>query len=180
MGSVIGPPALGAAVAEVKALLRIDSEAEDELLGRLVASATALCEAFTGQWLLAREGSQTLAASGEWQRLAASPVIAVIGVDALIESYEPAPLPAGAYAIDIDAGGDGWIRVRDASEARRVRARFKAGMAETWEAVPEALRHGMLRLAAYLYAQREAGTALAEPPAAVTALWRPWRRMRLR
>lgn len=180
MASVIGPPALDSAVAEVKALLRLEGEAGDALVGRLVASATALCEAFTGQWLLAREGSQAMPANGQWQRLAASPVVAVIGVDAWAEGGEPVPLASDAYATDIDADGDGWIRVSDAGGARRVRARFEAGMAETWDGLPEALRHGVLRLAAYLYSQREAGAAPAEPPAAVTALWRPWRRMRLR
>lgn len=46
-----------------------------------------------------------------------------------------------------------------------------------WSALPEALRHGVIRLAAHLY--RDGDGAAAAPPAAVAALWRPWRRMRL-
>jgi hypothetical protein len=45
-----------------------------------------------------------------------------------------------------------------------------------WGAHP--LRQGVVRLAAHLYAERD-GPELGGPPAAVTALWRPWRRMRL-
>jgi hypothetical protein len=43
--------------------------------------------------------------------------------------------------------------------------------------VPEPLRQGIVRLAAHLYAAR--GEVEAVPPAAVAALWRPWRRVRL-
>jgi hypothetical protein len=43
--------------------------------------------------------------------------------------------------------------------------------------VPEPLRQGILRLITHLFATRD-GTG-GEPPAAVTALWRPYRRMRL-
>ena len=43
--------------------------------------------------------------------------------------------------------------------------------------LPEPVRHGLMRLAAHMYASRD--SALSEPPAAVTALWRPYRRVRL-
>jgi hypothetical protein len=48
-----------------------------------------------------------------------------------------------------------------------------------WSEVPEALRQGMVRLAAHLYAHRDREEG-AGPPAAVTALWRLWRRLGLR
>jgi hypothetical protein len=37
----------------------------------------------------------------------------------------------------------------------------------------------VLRLAAHFYTYRTDAGAQAEPPAAVAALWRPWRRLRL-
>jgi hypothetical protein len=47
--------------------------------------------------------------------------------------------------------------------------------------LPAALRHGILRLAAHFYTHRASeGAPGGEPPAAVTALWRPYRRLRLR
>jgi uncharacterized phiE125 gp8 family phage protein len=52
-------------------------------------------------------------------------------------------------------------------------------MATDPNGLPEALRHGIVRLAAHLYSHRDEAEQ-AGPPAAVTALWRPWRRLRLR
>jgi hypothetical protein len=50
-------------------------------------------------------------------------------------------------------------------------------MADDENGVPEPIRQGVLRLIAHLFTSRD-GTD-GEPPAAVTALWRPYRRMRL-
>lgn len=182
MGSVIEPPALDQALAEAKARLRIDGTGEDEILAGLIGTATALCEAFIGQWLMRREGAETIPACAQWQRLRASPVQAILGVDALPAAGEPMPLGVDAYAVDIDASGDGWARVLDAGDAGLARVRFAAGMAagDAWADLPEPLRQGILRLVAHLHAQRAGGDGSPEPPAAVTALWRPWRRMRLR
>ena len=63
--------------------------------------------------------------------------------------------------------------------AARLAVRFTAGLAPSWETLPEALRHGILRLAAHQHRERETSGAGPIPPAAVAALWRPWRRMRL-
>ena len=178
MASVIQPPALDAAAAEAKAYLRAVGGDEDALVERLIGSATALCEAFTGQWLLAREGAEEVPASGAWQRLRATPVSAILGVDGLSAGGAPSALPAEAYAVDIDTRGDGWVRVIEPGAARRAQVRFEAGMAAQWDGLPEPLRQGIVRLAAHLFTYRDDAREGA-PPAAVTALWRPWRRLRL-
>lgn len=49
---------------------------------------------------------------------------------------------------------------------------------EGWADLAPALREGIIRFAAHLYRDREAASA-SEPPAAVAALWRPWRELRL-
>ena len=54
-----------------------------------------------------------------------------------------------------------------------------AGLAADWAGLPDGLRHGVIRLAAHHYRERDAASAAASPPAAVAALWRPWRAMRL-
>jgi len=61
----------------------------------------------------------------------------------------------------------------------RMAVRFTAGMAATWSGLPESLRQGILRLAAHHYSMRSNEAAESAPPAAVAALWRPWRRLRL-
>ena len=50
------------------------------------------------------------------------------------------------------------------------------GAAESWDAVPAPVAQGVAMLAAHLFDHRESD---ALPPAAVAALWRPYRRMRL-
>jgi uncharacterized phiE125 gp8 family phage protein len=88
------------------------------------------------------------------------------------------PLPVASYAIDIDANGDGWVRVIDPGAGKLVRVRYQAGVAADWDAVPEALAQGAVRLAAHLYSVRDEGRERM-PPAAVSALWRPYRLMRI-
>ncbi len=51
----------------------------------------------------------------------------------------------------------------------RVRVRYRAGLADDPSGLPEAIRAGIIRLAAHLYAHRD-GMPGAVPPAAVTAL----------
>lgn len=167
-----------AAVDEAKAYLRIVGGDEDALAGRLMRSALELCEGFTGQAVLARGFSETLPASGVWTRLGATPVRAILGVEALPAEGAAYALGAGAFAVDIDAAGDGWVRIVSPGDAKRVRVSFEAGLAAEWADVADALRHGVVRLAAHFYTHRD-GAVDAGPPAAVSALWRPWRRMRL-
>lgn len=161
------PPA---ALGEFKSYLRLEGNAEDVLLAGLLKAAVELCEGFTQRVLLLRAHRETLDAGGAWQRLGAGPVAAVTVVE---EAADGAPLPIDAYEIDIDPDGDGWVRI--ARGPMRVRVRYSAGSAADWTALPEALRQGTLRLAAHLHAARggEPGT----PPAAVSALWRPFRRL---
>ena len=89
------------------------------------------------------------------------------------------PLAAGAYAIDLGSDGGARVRVDNPGAAGRIAVRFVAGLAPNWNALPESLRHGVIRLAAHQHRARENSSADPVPPAAVTALWRPWRRMRL-
>ncbi|MFC7499854.1 hypothetical protein ACFQRC_11555 [Enterovirga sp. GCM10030262] len=167
-----------AASDEAKAYLRIAGAEEDALVARLATVAAELCEHFTGQALLARGHEETMPAGGAWRRLAATPVRAIAGVEALPADGPAAALPVEAYAVDIDANGDGWVRITRAMDASRVRVSYEAGLAADWPSVPEALRQGITRLTAHLFAHRDAAEGRG-PPAAVSALWRPWRRMRI-
>ena len=168
-----------AALDDAKNYLRVVGSDEDALLARLMRSAAELAERFTGRALIAREFSQTLRVTPAWTRLGIAPVRAIAEVEAMAADGTTSPLPLGAYAVDIDAQGEGWVRVPLPGSAKRVRVTFEAGLASEWQGLPEALRQGAVRLAAHLYTHRD-DAAGAGPPAAVTALWRPWRRTRLR
>jgi len=164
-------------LAEAQAFVRIETGEEEALLAGLVRSASALCEAFINQLLVARVFREELRATGEWQRLGRRPVRSIDLVEAIAEDGSAAVLASGAYALDVDASGDGWVRLLDSGAARRVRVTAQAGMAMGSNDVPEPLRHGILRLVGHLFASRDGPGG--EPPAAVSALWRPYRRMRL-
>lgn len=158
---------------EAKAYLRVENGAEDALIGTMLTGAQAVCEEFLGGPLVRRELAATIARGASWQRLAAAPVWAIGTVEALDDEGAATVLPANGYAIDIDARGEGWVRVPGSG---RVRVTYEAGIAADAEAVPVPIAQGVIRLAAHLYTVRDAAQM---PPAAVTALWRPWRRMRL-
>lgn len=180
MGALIAaaPPLPPVSAAEVKAYLRIATSEEDALLAGLVRSAAETCEAFTGRLLIARAVEETLPASTGWARLAAAPVRSIESVTALAADGSGEALPADGYAIDIDAAAEGWVRLTAPLEQKRVRVAYTAGLADGPNGVPEAVRQGIVRLAAHLYAHRDPADGVG-PPAAVTALWRPWRRLRL-
>lgn len=168
-------PAPAVTLDEVRAWLRIGAGGEDILLARLVRSATQLCEQFIGQALVVRGVAEVIPVSRAWRRLGVTPVRSIDAVLAMPDEGAALALALGAYAIDIDANGDGWVRVMQPVPGERVRVEMTAGMATDADGVPEAIRQGIIRLVAELYAQRDVGDAVL--PAAVTALWRPWRRM---
>ncbi len=169
---------LAAPLAGLKAYLRISRADEDALLTDLIRAASDVAERFMGQLLIVRGVEEVLHARCGWQSLAMRPVANIEAVAALPAEGAPAPLPAEAYAIDIGGDGDGWVRVAEAGGASRIRVTYRAGMAVDAEGLPDAIRHGIIRLAGDYHALREGVTP--QPPASVAALWRPWRRMRLR
>ncbi|MBB5711453.1 head-tail connector protein [Sphingomonas xinjiangensis] len=164
--------ALAAARDAAKAHLRILGDAEDAALSGHVAAAMALCEAFTGASLIVRGWQELLPADRAWRRLEVTPVTAIEAV----RTPDGAALPADRFAIDLDAVGQGWVRVTAPGDARLVQVGFRAGLAEGWDALPAPITQGVVLLAAHLFEARAIGGA---PPAAVAALWRPWRRVRL-
>ena len=167
-----------AALDELKQWLAIGSSNEDALLEALLRSALDICESFIGAMPLAATCEEMLAASTEWQRLATRPVQAIASAEGVPADGPRFALAADAWEVDLDAEGAGLVRLLRQGSAGRVAVRFTAGMAADWNALPEGLRHGVIRLAAHHYRERD-GEAQAAPPAAVAALWRPWRRLRL-
>jgi len=178
---MLAPPFPGAAIADAraaaKAHLRIAGDGEDGLIDALAASALALGEAFTGTVWIAREWQDVLPVSRAWQRLKTTPVGAITAVEGLSADGAAFALASDAYAIDLDAAGDGWVRVIAPGVKGRVRVTLSAGAAAGWGDLPPPLALGVVLLIAHLFEHREKDAA---PPAAVSALWRPWRTLRLR
>lgn len=128
---------------------------------------------------LAQTCEEAAEAHGEWCALTTRPVLAITRIDALATSGARTQLLPSEYEIELDADGTGRFRIAGTRAERRFVVRFDAGMAPDWEALPEPLRHGLVRLAAHQHREREGTGAGPLPPASVAALWHPWRRMRL-
>ena len=164
-------------MSEAQAYVRIETGEEEAVLAGLIRTASAVCEAFINQVVIARDFELNVPASGAWERLPVTPVRAMTSVAAIDANGVPTAIASGNYSLDLDVTGDGWVRVSKPDGASRIRVNGRAGIAEDENGVPEALRQGVLRLVAHLFNARDGEGG--EVPAAVTALWRPYRRLRL-
>lgn len=179
--AIITPFALApAALTELKDWLGITTPADDAQLTALLRAAIEHCEDFIGLMPLEQTCEAILPVVSGWQLLDARPVQAIIQVLGIPAEDARFTLPVDAYAIDLAADGAGRVRIIAPGIAGRIAVRYTAGLAAEWTALPDGLRHGVLRLAASQYRSRENDAAApAMPPAAVAALWRPWRRLRI-
>lgn len=178
--AIVSPPALSsAALAELKQWLGIATVQDDAVLTSLLRAALETCEAFTGLVPIETLCEEVLPLDGGWQKLATMPVLAITGIEAILADGSRSAIAPSAYAIDLDADGGGRIMVMSPGAAVRIAAQFVAGLAASWEELPEGLRHGLVRLAAHQHRERDNAGAAPLPPVSVAALWRPWRRLRL-
>ena len=176
MSGMADKGALPVSLAEAQAFVRVETGEEEALLAALLRTASAVCEQFIDRWIMAREYESIVAASTDWVRLAVAPVRTITSVEGVGSDGTRTAMPVGAYEIDVEADGSGYVRLTAAAGATRLAVRGRAGMADEQNDVPEALRQGILRLTAHFFAHRDADDT---PPAAVTALWKPFREVRL-
>lgn len=154
-------------ISEAQAYVRVETGEEEALLAGLVRTASAVCEAFLNQVVIAQPFAVRVDGAGQWTALPVCPVRSIdevrIGSRTLgIEEYE----------VDVDSSGTGWVRL---APGLRCTVAGTAGLALDQNGVPEPIRQGVLRLVSHLYTFRDSGTDA--PPAIVTALWRPFRRL---
>ncbi|MEO6092181.1 MAG: hypothetical protein ABIT04_05890 [Novosphingobium sp.] len=173
----VDPPP--AALAELKEWLAITTSQDDSSLTDLLRAGIETCEAFTGVLPIRATCEEILLAGTAWQRLATVPVQAITSIEVLSDSGLRSALSAANYAVELDADGGGGVRLIGPASAGRLVVTFTAGLAPDWGSLPDSLRHGIVRIAAHQYREREGSGAGPLPPASVAALWRPWRRLRL-
>lgn len=171
MGKV--PPV--AAIAELKAYLRIESGDEEPLLVAVLRAATETVEAMLGVLLVEREVVEQGPVCAGRFALSAEPVR---GLESVVRAGETEPLPEDAAALELLRGGAGRVTLA-LPEGTRVEVRYRAGMATDWAWLPEALRLAVLRAAAHFHAHRD-GADDAGLPAAVSRMLSPWKRRRVR
>jgi len=179
MRVLVAPPALPpAALAELKQWLGVTVAGDDDQLTSLLRAGLDVCADFTGIVPLACTCEESMPAMCGWLSLSTRPVtgltwLARIGDEGVRTTLDPI-----AYDWAIDADGTGRFRLHDGGGGR-IAVRITAGLAADWNSLPEVIRHGLIRLAAHQYRNRENPAAAPLPPASVAALWRPWRRLRL-
>jgi|GEM_PF-159767 len=204
---IVTPPVLPpAALAELKDWLGITISADDAGLVALLNTALDVCADYIGMAPLSATyeevitvptGRIALPAPADWQRrhypadwqpracndgwhrLGGRPVSALISVEALSADGTRSAMLPGQYEPRVDGDGQCAIRIPAQTGVDRAVIRFAAGLVDEWSGLPETLRHGIMRLAAHQYRSRESAGADSVPPASVTVLWRPWRRMRM-
>ena len=100
-------------LSEAQAFVRIETGEEEAVLAGLMRSASAICEAFLNQVVMARDFSGRLPASGSWARLAADPGAVDHGGRSWSMPTEAASaLPASRLMRSTSTrSGDGWVRL---------------------------------------------------------------------
>lgn len=177
--TVITPADLGGdALDELKGWLAISRPDEDGLLIDLLGASLALCEAFTGRTPLEQTVEEIIPSRRGDFVLQSQPALSLQSLETVSEDGERASLEPDAVGFTIDASGKARITLPTDLEGARIVVTLRAGIAADWSSLPHALKHGMIRLAAFHYRDRETGRD-STPPASVAALWRPWRIARL-
>jgi uncharacterized phiE125 gp8 family phage protein len=162
---------------EARGWLRLGASNDDAIIAGLIRAATNICEAFIGQWLMIRSVEEEAPVRESMMRLGKRPVVAVDSVTILSGDGGDQALMAAEYGVTIARDGTATVRIMR-GDAARVRVGYRAGIADSANAIPEALRQGIIRMVAHLHGARDGGDG--EPPAIITAMWQPWRRMGLK
>ncbi|HTI30995.1 MAG TPA: hypothetical protein VL405_02605 [Sphingomonas sp.] len=164
-----------AAVDDARVFCRIDGNGEDAVLTELIAAGLAACEAFTGVPPVARGYRERFGMRGGWVVLSRYPVRAITGVSAVDDGAVGPVLAGTAYEADIDTCDRGRVRVIVPPGAPGIEVAYRAGLASEWASCPGSLRFGVLHFVAAAMAARDG----RDLPERATALWRPYRAMRL-
>jgi uncharacterized phiE125 gp8 family phage protein len=184
------PPALEpVTVADAKVHLRVDSDAEDVLIGSLILTSRLHIEAALGLALITQ--SWTLALDrwppGDHIDLPLTPLQSVDDVRVKNAAGIAAIVPAESYLVDLASrpGRLVWnntIPPFPALPANGIEIDFTAGFGATADSVPAPLKHAILMLTAHWYEHRDPddiGSDAAQIPAAVSDLIQPFRTIRL-
>lgn len=184
-----GPAQEPLTLADLKAHLRIDSNAEDVLLGSLLLTSRLHIEAaldialITQTWMLVLDRWPAGAALD----IPMSPLQAVTGVRVKASTAATINVPSTSYLVDIASRPprlvwNGEARPDPGIKAGGIEIDFTAGFGADGASVPAPLKHAILLLTAHWYEHRdpvEIGSAAARIPDAVSDLIQPFRKIRL-
>lgn len=170
------PPA--AALAELKTYLRIEDGTEDALLAGLLRAATETVEALLGALLLERDIEERGHVKNGKFALMISPAVGLLSVALVGHDAGEVPLAAEDARLCTTRFGDGHLMFSAVAEGEEIIVRYRAGLADSWNGVPEILRLSVIRASAHFHAHRDSANDGGLPPAVMRML-SAWRRRRL-
>lgn len=183
-----GPAEEPVALAEAKAFLRLDDDAEDALVATLIAAARLHIEGTTARAMLAQTWRLVLDAwpAGREVPLPVGPALSLVAVTAYDDDGEAHALELTQFELETSAprlllppevAGMPVLQDRHGIEIDYV-----AGYGESAADVPADLRQALLALVAYWFEQRDAVVIAGSGsvvPAGFERLVAPYRRARL-
>lgn len=184
--NIITPPATEpVGLNYAKTFLRIDTDAEDSLIGDMIVSARLRVEALTGHALISRRVVQTYPENApNTLVLPLQPSAIVHEVRVVTRSQERVVVPQAAYTVNARAHPaklflqpqTHWHQF--APNVNAIEVEFTAGFGESAEDVPMPFKQAILFLLAQSYEHR--GDSANRPvPMMVEALLMPYRWMKL-
>ncbi|WP_223596889.1 head-tail connector protein [Brucella suis] len=184
---LVTPPALEpVTIADARAFLRISTESEDDILGRLITTARELVEAETGLALIDQTWRLRV---DRWPRsgrlaLFKYPIKAVTGVVAYRPDGAAISFLPEEFALHHDRRPQRLYMAQypDASTFCGIEVDFIAGFGESGVEVPDTLKQAILTLTAHLYESRAGVNADAVQrsfPPIVNQMVDSWRRISL-
>lgn len=177
--TIVQPPVTGGtALAELKHWLGITRPNDDDVLTALLDASLIICEAFTGKAPLLQTVEEIIPGNAGWQELTSRPVRALTGAALIAHDGTRQVIAQPADTLAWQIAYSACVQVLRPFDGRGIAVQLQVGIADDWESLPAPLRQGIIRLAAHQFRDRD-NKASAVPPASVTALWRPWRAMRL-
>lgn len=176
-------------LAEARLHLRLDGDAEDDLVAALVVAARQMAESVLGRALIRQDFRLWLDRWPPGRRavdLPRPPLAEVTAVSLHDDDGGQSPLDPALWLADrvatpgrlvLRAGAPAPVAAR---VANGIAIDYRAGYGEAGADVPEPIRRGMALLVGHLFESREAGGDGLRPlPLGVEALWAPYRVVRL-
>jgi uncharacterized phiE125 gp8 family phage protein len=170
------PPA--AALGELKQFLRIEDSREDALLAGLLRAATETVEAMLGLLLFEREVEERGTARAGVVALMAEPARTLVSARAEFADGTQRMLAPAEASLRTDGHGAGQLCLQGVSDGTDIVVRYRAGMANDWNWVPESLRLAVIRVASHFFNHRDAPDDPGIPPS-VRRMISPWRTRRM-
>jgi len=182
--TILAPPASEpVSLAEAKLFLRVDHDAEDNLITLMIIAAREAVEAGCGRALITRRVRESL---DIWRRdavggavLGVGPVSNIVAVRLLAANGSESIIDPERYRLDgardrprlvFEAGLPATLR-----SAGAVEIDYDAGLADAAQDLPTALRIAVLQVVSTLYETREGATSLPESARALMAQFQPAR-----